>query len=110
VIDCLVDLQAAAGGDALIGRRLQPLLKDAGYDEVRARPCTVYADETLPHLVDGFTRKTFVAMVESVRERAIAAGMRTPAEWEQGIRDLEKAAEPGGTFHYTFLSSVGRKC
>jgi SAM-dependent methyltransferase len=110
VIDCLVDLQAAAGGDALIGRRLQPLLKDAGYDDVRARPCTVYADETLPHLVDGFTRKTFVAMVESVRERAIAAGMRTPAEWEQGIRDLEKAAEPGGTFHYTFFSSIGRKC
>jgi SAM-dependent methyltransferase len=109
VIDCLVDLQASAGGDALIGRRLQPLLKDAGYDAVRAWPCTVYADETLPHLVDGFTRKTFIAMVASVRERALAAGMRTPAEWQQGIRDLEKAAEPGGTFHYTFFRSVGRK-
>jgi ubiquinone/menaquinone biosynthesis C-methylase UbiE len=108
VIDCLVDLQAGSGGDALIGRRLQPLLKDAGYDDVRAWPCTVYADETLPHLVDGFTRKTFIAMVESVRERAIAAGMRTPAEWAQGIRDLAKAAEPGGTFHYTFFKAVGR--
>jgi trans-aconitate methyltransferase len=107
VIDCLVDLQASAGGDALIGRRLQPLLKDAGYDDVRAWPCTVYADETLPHLVDGFTRKTFIAMVESVRERALEAGMRTPAEWAQGIRDLDKAAESGGTFHYTFFKSVG---
>jgi hypothetical protein len=68
----------------------------------------VYADETLPHLVDGFTRKTFIAMVESVRDRAIAAGMRTPAEWAAGIRDLEKAAESGGTFHYTFLKAVGR--
>lgn len=107
VIDCLVDLQAEAGGDSLIGRRLQPLLKDAGYADVRAHPCTVYADETLPHLVDGFTRKTFIAMVESVRERALAAGMRTPAEWAQGIRDLEKSAESGGTFHYTFFKAVG---
>jgi SAM-dependent methyltransferase len=107
VIDCLVDLQAEAGGDSLIGRRLQPLLKDAGYAGVRAHPCTVYADETLPHLVDGFTRKTFIAMVESVRERALAAGMRTPAEWAQGIRDLEKSAESGGTFHYTFFKAVG---
>jgi ubiquinone/menaquinone biosynthesis C-methylase UbiE len=110
VIDWLVDLQAEAGGDALIGRRLQPLLKDAGYDDVRAWPCTVYADETLPHLVDGFTRKTFIAMVESVRDRAIAAGMRTPAEWAHGIRELSKAADSGGTFHYTFFKSVGRKC
>jgi len=108
VIDCLVDLQAEAGGDSLIGRCLQPLLKDAGYDDVRAHPCTVYADETLPHLVDGFTRKTFIAMVESVRERAVAAGMRTTAEWAQGIRDLEKSAESGGTFHYTFFKAVGR--
>jgi len=108
VIDCLVNLQAEAGGDALIGRRLQPLLENAGYDDVRARPCTVYADETLPHLVDGFTRKTFIAMVESVRDRAIAAGMRTPAEWAAGIRDLEQAAESGGTFHYTFFKAVGQ--
>jgi len=60
------------------------------------------------HLIDGFTRKTFIAIVESVRERAITAGMRTPAEWAEGIRDLEKAAEPGGTFHYTFFKAVGR--
>lgn len=107
LIDCLTDLQALAGGDALIGRRVQPLLTAAGYDDVRAWPCTVYADETLPHLVDGFTRRTFIAMVESVRERAIAAGLRTPDQWRQGIRDLDRAAEPGGTFHYTFFKAVG---
>jgi SAM-dependent methyltransferase len=107
LIDCLTDLQAVSGGDALIGRRVQPLLTAAGYTEVRAWPCAVYADETLPHLVDGFTRKTFIAMVESVRERALAAGMRSPAEWQQGIRDLERAAEPGGTFHYTFFKAIG---
>ena len=108
VIDCLVDLQAAAGGDSLIGRRLRPLLEQAGYDDVQVGPRTVYADQTLPHLVDGFTRKTFIAMVESVRDRAIAAGLRTEAEWAAGIRDLEKSAGPGGTFHYTFFKGVGR--
>jgi SAM-dependent methyltransferase len=108
VIDCLVDLQAETGGDSLIGRRLQPLLIEAGYDEVHTGPRTVYADQTLPHLVDGFTRKTFIAMVESVHDRAVAAGLRTESEWAAGIRDLERSAEPGGTFHYTFFKAVGR--
>jgi ubiquinone/menaquinone biosynthesis C-methylase UbiE len=108
LIDTLTELQAEVGGDALIGRQLQPLLKDAGYADVRAYPRTVYADETTPDLVDGFTRKTFIAMVESVRDRAIAAGRHTPAEWTTGIRDLERSAEPGGTFHYTFFKAVGR--
>jgi SAM-dependent methyltransferase len=106
VIDCLVDLQAEAGGDAFIGRQLQPLLKAAGYGNAKAGPRTVYVDETMPHLVDGFTRKTFIAMVESVRDRALAAGLRTATEWEQGIHALNRAAEPGGTFHYTFFKAT----
>ncbi|GAA2821193.1 methyltransferase [Kribbella solani] len=109
VVDCLVDLQAEAGGDSLIGRRLHPLLQQAGYGDVRVEPRTVYADPARPELVDGFTRKTFIAMVESVRERALAAGLRTEAEWAAGIRDLERAAEAGGTFHYTFFKGVGRR-
>ncbi|HZX05526.1 methyltransferase [Kribbella sp.] len=109
VVGCLVDLQAAAGGDSLIGRRLQPLLEQAGYADVEVGPRTVYADQNLPHLVDGFTRKTFVAMVESVRERALAAGLLTATEWSAGIRDLERSAAPGGTFHYTFFKGVGRR-
>ncbi|GAA1589150.1 methyltransferase domain-containing protein [Kribbella hippodromi] len=109
VVDCLVDLQAEAGGDALIGRRLYPLLQQAGYCDVHVEPRAVYADPTLPELVDGFTRKTFIAMVESVRERALAAGLRTEAEWAAGIRDLERSAEAGGTFHYTFFKGVGRR-
>jgi SAM-dependent methyltransferase len=108
-INCLVDLQADTGGDSLIGRRLQPLLTDAGFADVHAVPRTVYADQTLPHLVDGFTRRTFIAMVDSVRDRALAAGLRTAAEWAAGRRDLERSAEPGGTFHYTFFKATGRR-
>ena len=65
-VDCLVDLQAAAGGDALIGRRLYPLLTGAGFGEVRVSPRMVYVDDSKPALVDGFTRKTFTAMIEGV--------------------------------------------
>jgi SAM-dependent methyltransferase len=107
VIECLNRSQADAGGDALIGRRVQPLLTAAGFADVVTEPRTVYADETVPHLVDGFTRKTFIAMVGSVRDRSIATGLSTPDAWARGIRDLERTAEPGGTFHYTFFKGVG---
>ncbi|MFE9816088.1 methyltransferase domain-containing protein [Streptomyces sp. NPDC005773] len=105
-IDCQVRLQAAAGGDAQLGRRVQPLLAGAGYDEVTVRPLTVYADGTRPALVEGFTRNTFIAMVASVRDKALAASLTTTAEWEQGIADLRRTAEVDGTFHYTFFKGV----
>lgn len=105
-IDCQVRLQAAAGGDAQLGRQVQPLLAGAGYDEVAVRPLTVYADGTLPTLVEGFTRNTFIPMVASVRDKALAASLTTAAEWEQGISDLRRTAEDNGTFHYTFFKGV----
>ncbi|MEU0297910.1 methyltransferase domain-containing protein [Streptomyces sp. NPDC006175] len=105
VIDCQIRLQAAAGGNALLGRQLQPLLADAGYDGVAVRPLTVYADQTRPGWVDGFTRNTFVAMVESVRDNALAAALITPADWDRGIADLHRTTHDG-TFHYTFYKAV----
>lgn len=105
-IDCLIQLQVRAGGDSLIGRRLQPLLTSSGYQHVVVRPRTVYADETRPALVEGFTRSTFNAMVESVRDDAIAAGLIDASTWDRGIADLRRTAEPGGTFHYTFFKGT----
>ncbi|REF00856.1 methyltransferase domain-containing protein [Thermomonospora umbrina] len=105
-IGCQVRLQAAAGGDALVGRRLHPLLAAAGYDDIVVRPRTVYADRTRPALVEGFTRNTFIAMIESVREDALAAGLLTRAEWDRGIADLRRTATPEGTFHYTFFKAL----
>jgi SAM-dependent methyltransferase len=108
-IHCLVELQRQAGGDALIGRRLYPVLTEAGFREVRVSPRMVYADASRPSLVDGFIRKTFTAMVEGVGERALQAGLTDPASWQAGIRDLYRTAEPGGTFCYTFFKAVGVK-
>lgn len=106
VIGHQVRLQAAAGGNALLGRELQPLLTSAGFSDVVIRPRTVYADRTRPALVDGFTRNTFIAMIESVRDDALGLGLTTAADWDRGITDLRRTAEGDGTFHYTFFKAV----
>jgi len=105
----LVELQRRAGGDALIGRRLYPLLVQAGVREVRVSPRMVYVDASRPTLVDGFIRKTFTAMVEGVSEQAIRQGLIDAESWRQGIRDLYRTAEADGTFCYTFFKAIGVK-
>ncbi len=105
-VRCLVDLQARMGGDALIGRRLYPLLCAAGFEAVTVSPRMVYVDASRPQLVDGFTRNTFNAMVKGVRAAAIAGGLIDAAAWEQGIRDLDRTTEPDGVFCYTFFKAV----
>src|SRR6185369_4138053 len=47
-IQCLVDLQARAGGNSLIGRTLYPLLIEAGFAAVRVSPRMVYVDSSKP--------------------------------------------------------------
>ncbi|GAA4226616.1 methyltransferase domain-containing protein [Actinomadura meridiana] len=106
VIAHQITLQAATGGDALVGRRVEPLLSAAGYDQVRVDPRTVYADRSRPGLARQFTIGTFTAMVAGVRDEAVAAGLTTPADWDRGIADLRRAAEKDGTFHYTFFKGT----
>ena len=105
-VECLVELQRRGGGDALIGRRLYPMLTEAGFAEVRVSPRMVYADGSRPALQDGFSRKTFSAMVEGVGEQALAQGLMPPAEWSAAVRDLYRTAEPDGVFCYTFFKAV----
>lgn len=105
-IDCQVQLQDRAGGNAMIGRQLYPLLRDAGFDPVRVSPRMVYVDASRPALVDGFTRRTFTAMIEGVRAAALAAGLAEAADFDQGIADLYRTAGPDGVFCYTFFKAV----
>jgi len=79
-IKCQVELQKMSGGNALIGRELYPLLTEAGFDSVKVSPRMVYVDSTKPEMVDGFTRKTFTAMIEGVRDDAILAGLSNEKE------------------------------
>jgi SAM-dependent methyltransferase len=108
-IDCLVELQRQAGGDSLIGRRLYPLLVSAGFDAVRVSPRMAYVDGSRPELAEAITRETFTAMVEGIREPAIAAGLAAPERFDAGIRALQRTAEADGVFCYTFFKGVGEK-
>ncbi len=109
VIQCQIDLQRAAGGNALIGRQLYPLMVAAGFDGVHVSPRMVYVDWSRPHFVDGFTKKTFTAMIEGVRESALAAGIIEPEAFDAGIRDLYRTAEADGVFCYTFFKAVAER-
>ena len=105
-INCQIQLQSKVGGDALIGRKLRPLLAEAGYDGVWVSPRTVYVDHNRPELVDDFTRNTFISMIESVQDDALAAGLTTPTDWSRGIADLRRTTASDGTFHYTFFKAL----
>jgi SAM-dependent methyltransferase len=108
-IQCLVTLQAQCGGNSLIGRQVFPLLAKAGFSNVRVSPRMVYVDASRPSLVEGFTKNTFTAMVEGVKDQAIAAGLISPQRWEQGIADLYRTTQPDGTFCYTFFKGLAIK-
>jgi len=108
-IRCQVELQRAAGGNANIGRELYPLLRQAGFGGVHVSPRMVYVDSSRPQLVELFTRRTFTAMIEGVREPAIKAGMMTAEAFDEGIRALYRTAEEDGVFCYTFFKALGEK-
>ncbi len=108
-IQAQVTLQAAAGGNANIGRRLYPLLTAAGLADCRVSPRLVYADASRPSIVQGFTLNTFTAMIEGVREQAIGSNIMDAVPFDQGITDLKKTAGKQGVFCYTFFKGVGRK-
>lgn len=108
-IACLTELQRMAGGNAHIGRQLYPLLVAAELERVHVSPRMVYVDASRPDLVEGFTRKTFTAMVEGVRDAVIEAGLMERDAFDDGIRDLRRSAEADGVFCYTFFKGVGEK-
>ena len=108
-IKCQVELQRRAGGNAMVGRELYPLLCKAGYKSVRVSPRMVYVDASKPELVDGFTKKTFTAMIEGVRTAALTAGIAEKDDFDRGIRDLYRTSEDDGVFCYTFFKAVGEK-
>ncbi|HEX7263499.1 MAG TPA: methyltransferase domain-containing protein [Candidatus Dormibacteraeota bacterium] len=105
-IQCLVRLQSDAGGNSLIGRQVYPLMVEAGFEAVHVSARMVYVDSSRPELVEGFTKKTFTAMIEGVRESAIAAGLIEAARFDAGIRDLYRTSEADGVFCYTFFKGV----
>lgn len=69
----------------------------------------VYVDSSRPDLVEGFSKNTFTAMVEGVREKALKLDLINEEAWNEGIRGLYRATEEGGTFLYTFFRGTAKK-
>ena len=59
----------------MIGREIYPLLKNSGFKDIQVSPKIVYVDSSKPDLVEGFNKKTIIAMLEGVRDQAIKSGM-----------------------------------
>jgi len=108
-IKSLIKVQEQAGGNALIGRQLYPLMVEAGFPDIHVSPRMVYVDGSRPELADAFTRKTFTAMIEGVHDSAITAGLIEPHQFGEGVKALYRAAEPDGVFCYTFFKAVAIK-
>ena len=108
-IQCQVELQRRTGGNANIGRELYPILKKVGFSSIQVSPRIVYVDSSKPQLVEGFTRNTFTAMIEGVREQSINSGLIEAGIFDQGIKDLYRTTEDDGVFCYTFFKAVSTK-
>lgn len=104
-----VTLQKLNGGDANIGRRLYPILSQAGFSDIRVSPRQIYVDDSKPDLVKGFTLNTFTAMIEGVASETVSQDIISHKEMERGIQDLKRTAAGGGSFCYTFFKAKGVK-
>ena len=108
-VKCLIDVQASLKGNSLIGRQLYPLLNAAEFRETVVSPRVVYVDSSKPGFVEGFSKKTFIAMVEGVKDQALYLDLIDEYTWNKGIKDLYRATEEDGTFCYTFFKGQAVK-
>jgi len=104
-----VELQRRAGGNAMIGRELYPLLRKVGFSFIHVSPRMVYVDSSKPALVEGFIRNTFTAMIDSIRNAALKARIVDHVVFDKGIQDLYRTTEADGVFCYTFFKAIGIK-
>jgi hypothetical protein len=48
-------------------------------------------------------------MIKGISEEAVLKNLISINEFEKGIRDLNRTAEGGGTFCYSFFKGIGTK-
>ena len=106
----MIRAQFHLGHDPLIGRKLYPILREAGFSIDDVSPKWVYTDANQPELMDGGINKIIVPMANTARKLALELGFIDEATWETGIRDIEKVGiPPYGTFFYTWFKALARK-
>jgi len=103
----LIEAQADLSHDSLIGRKLHPLLKKAGFRIEDVSPRFVYADYSNPILLDGVVNKIIVPMVQSSKEQILNSSIVDNNIWEKGLRELsDVGTNPDGTFFYTWFKAL----
>ncbi len=107
--ECLIECQKRFDCNPMIGREIYPLLMNSGFKNIHVRPKIVYVDSSKPDLVEGFNKKTIIAMVEGIKDQALDLGLVDAESWEKGIKDLYKTTEPDGVFFYNFFKGIGIK-
>ena len=106
----LIDSQIALGHDPNIGRRVYPLLNQAGFTIREVSPRWVYADQSNPVLLDGVINQIIAPMVYSAEKQVLESAYMEKDEWEKGLNDIREVARyPEGTFFYTWFKGVGVK-
>jgi ubiquinone/menaquinone biosynthesis C-methylase UbiE len=106
----LVDSQVKLGHDPNIGRRVYPLLNDAGFVIRDVSPRWVYADQSNPVLLDGVINQIIAPMVYSAEKQVLDSAFMEQDDWDRGLADIrEVARHPKGTFFYTWFKGVGFK-
>ncbi len=106
----LILSQQLLGHDPNIGRRLYPLMKNAGIGISGVNPRPIYADQSDHHLLDGGVNQIIVPMVFSSEKHVLENNLVDPAVWNKGLADLSHvAAHEDGTFFYSWFKGEGNR-
>ncbi len=107
--NCLIECQKRLGGDSLIGRRLYPLLTEAGFERAEVEPLCVYGDAGRRAMRNGFLELVIAPMVETARRQSLEEGLADSQTWEAGLASMRRNLEdPRCALFYTFFR--GRAC
>lgn len=106
----LIDSQIELGHDPNIGRRVFPLLNDAGFVIRDVSPRWVYADQSNPVLLNSVIHQIIAPMVYSAEKQVLDSAYMEQDDWDRGLTDIrEVARHPEGTFFYTWFKGEGIK-
>ena len=102
-------LAVDVSSDSLAEARRKVDGAEAGFASVAVAPRMVYVDASRPALVEGFTRRTFTAMVEGARRPVVEAGLLDAERFDTGVRDPHRTTGADGVFCYTFFKGTARQ-
>jgi len=110
VWNAMVKVQQHFGQDPLIGRRLYPLLDEAGFKNIEVTPRPAYVDSGNPEIKDAALFKILVPMAQTALEQALKMNLITPELWEKGIEEFSRVGnEAEGALFYSWFKGVGIK-